>query len=304
MTSSWWLLEIAFPSELEDSLFWKLDDLGINRFASEYSPDNPFELNLFVWLPAGEWRDASSREELLKSLRALSEPFGLSFGRPIWEVIVDEDWSCSWKQHWMPDPVGNHFLILPAWLDLPKEYSDRVVIHIDPGSAFGTGSHPTTRLCLEALEKTSISSKIVADLGCGSGILGIAAMAIGAKQVFAVDNDPLAVCSTHHNSKLNQLDVSRLRVLQGSVEVLASELNKEKVDLLLCNILAPVIEALAPRFGEVLSDRGQAFLSGLLVSQIPRVKRVLEESGWHVWASFQKDGWALLEVRKPLKDGV
>ena len=94
----------------------------------------------------------------------------------LWDEVADEDWSLSWKQHWQPDPVGIGLLILPAWLEVPAEHSDRLVIRMDPGSAFGTGSHPTTRLCLEALEQNPPRGALVADLGCGSGVLGLAAL--------------------------------------------------------------------------------------------------------------------------------
>ena len=110
-------------------------------------------------------------------------------------------------------------LILPAWLQVPAEHAQRQALLIDPGSAFGTGSHPTTRLCLEAIEKRSLAGLRVADLGCGSGILGIASLALGAAQVLASDTDSLAVRATAENAALNQAS-SRLQVQLGSADVL------------------------------------------------------------------------------------
>ena len=165
---------------------------------------------------------------------------------------MDEDWSLAWKQHWQPDPVGERLLILPAWLEPPPEYADRLVIRMDPGSAFGTGSHPTTRLCLEAIEgmaaarghqsggPPNLGPIRVADLGCGTGILGLAALLQGAKSLAAVDTDPLAVRASRENLASSGVEAA-VEVGQGSVETLATLLEGQPADLLLCNILAPVI---------------------------------------------------------------
>ncbi|MEC7249538.1 MAG: 50S ribosomal protein L11 methyltransferase, partial [Cyanobacteriota bacterium] len=204
----------------------------------------------------------------------------------------------SWKQHWQPDPVGRGMLILPAWLEVPEEHAGRLVLKMDPGSAFGTGSHPTTRLCLEALEATPPKGLRVADLGCGSGVLGLAALGLGARQVLAADTDSLAVRATNDNAAINALAPDALRVRQGSVEVLQELLSGEPADLLLCNILAPVIEALAPKFQGVLSAGGRGLLSGLLVEQAPRLTEVLEGLGWSVQPLAEQGRWGLLEIQR------
>ncbi|MBM5809561.1 MAG: 50S ribosomal protein L11 methyltransferase, partial [Cyanobacteria bacterium M_surface_9_m1_291] len=151
MGLTWWRLEMAAPAELEESLLWKLPQLGIHRVAMQHKPDAPAQRQLVAWLPASEW-PAAERASLEQSLTPLAETFGLPLPVLRWQEQPDEDWSLSWKQHWQPDPVGERLLILPAWLDCPSEHADRLCIRMDPGSAFGTGSHPTTRLCLEALE--------------------------------------------------------------------------------------------------------------------------------------------------------
>ena len=132
----------------------------------------------------------------------MADTFGLALAEPLWEELADEDWSLSWKKHWQPDPVGQRLLILPAWLEVPEEHADRLVLKMDPGSAFGTGSHPTTRLCLEALEEMPPHDQRVADLGCGSGVLGLASLALGASEVLAADTDSLAVRATTDNAAL------------------------------------------------------------------------------------------------------
>ena len=284
------------PPELEESLAWKLNDLGLHRFALQHSPDTPHQKTLLVWLPQPEWPIAD-REQLLASLEPLSQPFGLAFPSGVWDEVADEDWSLSWKQHWQPDPVGQRLLILSAWLDVPEEHADRLVIRMDPGSAFGTGSHPTTRLCLEALEACPPQGLLVADLGCGSGVLGLASLCLGADAVLAADTDSLAIRATAGNRSLNQCSEQRLQVSLGSVETLQALLAGRRADLLLCNILAPVIEALSPGFESLMAPNGRALLSGLLVDQAPRLKDVLATQGWQVTQELAQGRWGLLEIR-------
>ena len=293
----WWRLAMPCPPDLEESLVWKLTDLGLHRHAVQHAPATPDQKTLLLWLPQPEWPE-EQRQQLLASLAPLAEPFGLSLPTGRWDEVADEDWSLSWKQHWQPDPVGTGLLILPAWLEVPPEHAQRLVIRMDPGSAFGTGSHPTTRLCLEALEQQPPAGALVADLGCGSGVLGLAALGLGAKAVVAADTDSLAVRATVHNRGLNQRSEAQLGVAQGSVEALQQLLSGKRAHLLLCNILAPVIEALAPAFEDLVTPDGRALLSGLLVDQAPRLKEVLAELGWTVTAEDSQGRWGLLEIRR------
>ena len=293
----WWRLTMGCPPELEESLVWKLNDLGLHRHAVQHAPESPDCKQLLLWLPKPEWPEAE-RAQLLASLAPLAEPFGLTLPEGRWDDGADEDWSRSWKQHWQPDPVGDGLLILPAWLKVPAEHADRLVIRMDPGSAFGTGSHPTTRLCLEALEAAPPQAKLVADLGCGSGVLGLAALGLGAEAVVAADTDSLAVRATADNRDLNQRAEAQLAVALGSVDTLEQLLGGRRADLLLCNILAPVIEALAPGFEALVASDGRALLSGLLVDQAPRLKQVFGELGWSVTAEAEQGRWGLLEIRR------
>ncbi len=293
----WWRLSLPVQPELEESLLWKLSELGLHRVAIQHAPETPEQRTLLAWLPAHEWPE-DQRYELLASLAPLADTFGLALAVPRWDELADEDWSRSWKQHWQPDPVGRSMLILPAWLEVPAEHAGRLVLKMDPGSAFGTGSHPTTRLCLEALEASPPAGLRVADLGCGSGVLGLAALGLGAREVLAADTDSLAVRATTDNAAINDLAPSALRVRQGSVEVLQDLLSGEPADLLLCNILAPVIEALAPQFEGVLRASGRGLLSGLLVEQAPRLTEVLQELGWRVKPLAEQGRWGLLEIHR------
>jgi ribosomal protein L11 methyltransferase len=308
MTLAWWRLELLAQPELEESLLWKLGELGIYRVALRHRPEAPQERQLLAWLPEADWPEGE-RAELQRALVPLAATFGLELPPLQWQRQLDEDWSLTWKQHWQADPVGERLLILPAWLEVPPEHAQRLVIRMDPGSAFGTGSHPTTRLCLEALEALAsergrqggsapgLGAIRVADLGCGSGILGIAALLQGARSVAAVDTDSLAVRATAENAALGGLQ-DRLQVRLGSVEVLAELLGGEQADLLLCNILAPVIEALAPAFASVLAPGGVGLLSGLLVPQAERLQQVLAALGWRAELAAQQSQWGLLMLHK------
>ena len=298
----WWRLELASLPELEESLLWKLADLGIPRVAVQHRPETPSQRQLIAWLPAIDWPEPE-RQQLSLALAPLAEPFGLALPPLRWSQQADEDWSLSWKQHWQADPVGEGLLILPAWLPCPPEHAERRLIAMDPGSAFGTGSHPTTRLCLEALELLAamtpegLAGLRVADLGCGSGVLGLAALRLGAASVAAVDTDSLAVRATTDNAALNGL-TPQVRVQLGSVEALAELLEGQPADLLLCNILAPVIQALCPAFNTVLAANGVGLLSGLLVDQAPALQLALRDEGWQAELTAEQSQWGLMTIRR------
>jgi ribosomal protein L11 methyltransferase len=301
--AAWWRLELAIPPELEESLLWKLESLGVQRLAVLHRPQAAAERELVGWLPALEW-PVERHEVLAAELAALGEPFGCALPPLRWQRQEEEDWNASWKRHWRPDPVGERLLILPAWLEPPAEHADRRPLRLDPDCAFGSGSHPTTRLCLEALEGLASAREVglaglrVADLGCGSGILALAALEFGAAAAAAVDCDPVAVRATLANGALNGPDVAaRLRVAEGSVAALA-DLQNAPADLLLCNILASVIEVLVPEFQTVLAAAGEALLSGLLVRQAPRLERVLAEHGWRGELAASQENWGLMHVRR------
>ena len=298
----WWRLELASLPELEESLLWKLAELGIPRVAVQHRPETPSQRQLIAWLPAIDWPEPE-RQQLALALAPLAEPFGLALPPLQWSQQADEDWSLSWKQHWQADPVGKGLLILPAWLPCPPEHAERRLIAMDPGSAFGTGSHPTTRLCLEALELLAartpegLAGLRVADLGCGSGVLGLAALRLGAASVAAADTDSLAVRATADNAALNGL-TPQVRVQLGSVEALAELLEGQPADLLLCNILAPVIQALCPAFNTVLAANGVGLLSGLLVDQAPALQLALRDEGWQAELTAEQSQWGLMTIQR------
>lgn len=298
---------MALPVELEESLLWRLPELGVTRLAVLHAPGTPLERELVAWLPDSDWPETDLRQ-LESVLQPLAEVFALPLPPLRWQRVADEDWSLTWKQHWAPDPIGCTLLVLPAWLQEPPEAEERHVIRIDPGLAFGTGSHPTTRLCLEGLEalgqarvqkgEVAAASPLagwrVADLGCGSGLLGLAALALGAETVCAADTDPLAIRATQENAALN--GIQAFPVTLGSAEALEALLQGQPADLLLCNILAPVIAELSGRFSRLLKPSGRGLLSGLLLTQAEELITCLGQKAWRATLAATQEPWALLTI--------
>ena len=290
---SWLRLEQEFLFELEDSFYWLLSKLDIHRFSFEHDPGKNYSQTLFVWLPLNEWSD-KDQKILVQSLISLAKTFELELPPCKWIQVKDEDWSLSWKKSWKPDPIGKSILILPAWLDIPEKFLARKIIRLDPESAFGTGSHPSTRLCIEALDNDPPVGQTIADLGCGSGILSITALKLGAKSTFSVDTDSLAISATKNNSALNDFHEKSLNFFHGSIEEIEANMPKEKIDLVLCNILAPVIKLLGPDLKKIIGLKGKLILSGLLVQQIKELQEFFLQLGWQVLEIKTKDQWALM----------
>ena len=224
---TWLRLEQDIPFELEDSCYWLLSNLKIHRFSFEYDPDNNSNQTLFIWLPLADW-PVKDQQTLVESFISLAKTFELTLPACKWIQVKDEDWSSIWKKSWKPDPIGKSILILPAWLDVPKKFSERKIVRLDPGSAFGTGSHPSTRLCIEALDDDPPVGKIVADIGCGSGILSLTALKAGAKGTFSVDTDSLAISATQMNADLNHFSHHVLNVFLGSIYEIEANMPEKK----------------------------------------------------------------------------
>ena len=220
-----------------------------------------------------------------------------------WHLIDEEDWSSSWKSYWHPQEVGDRLIINPAWLPMP-EAPDRIVLRLDPGVAFGTGTHPTTQLCLESLEMRLLDQEeaaqkapTIADIGCGSGILSIGSLLLGAGRAYAVDIDPLAVEATIHSRELNQISADQLIVDQGSIEKLL-EMTQGPVDGILCNILAEVIIDLVPAMAALAKPTSWGILSGILLDQVKPVADILEQHGWVVATLWRRQDWCCLNIRR------
>ena len=218
---------------------------------------------------------------------------------PVFNVLNDEDWAEAWKKHYHPLRLGRRLYIRPAWSEVPDARPDDIILVMDPGMAFGTGTHPTTQLCLITLEERLADwpAVDVLDLGCGSGILGIAALRLGASKVLALDIDDLAVKSTRENAALNGVG-GRITAQQGGLDTLKG--SSRHFDLLLCNILAKVIiEMCGQGLGDVLRAGGQAIFSGIIDDQADDVEAALRQTGLEPTQRRVQGDWVVIEARKP-----
>ena len=215
--------------------------------------------------------------------------------------LGDNDWAHSWQKYYKPMAVGEKLYIVPEWMREEPLPQGKVPLYLNPGLTFGTGSHASTQLCLMGLEEYTVPGKPVLDLGCGSGILSIAALALGASHAAAVDIDPKAVDVAYENAALNGIGKDRYRVLAGNVlddEALVADLAREKYALVLANIVADVIIPLSARAGEFM-DEGAVFLcSGIIDTRADEVAAALERNGLHVFCRREQKGWVSLAARR------
>ncbi len=216
-------------------------------------------------------------------------------GLPEWEAVSrpvrDEDWENNWRAYYQPIPVGERLLIVPQWLEAPE--SDRVPLRLDPGLIFGTGAHATTQLCLAETEKYAPGRNVL-DLGCGSGILAIAALLLGAGRAVGVDIDDKAPGVVMENAGFNGIGPDRLTVFAGDVlsdRALSRRLSGERFGLVLMNIVADVIISLAPKVPEFLPPGGIFICSGVIEGRQAEVEAALRGAGLAVIRRAAKDGW-------------
>ncbi|MGB3403648.1 MAG: 50S ribosomal protein L11 methyltransferase [Microcoleaceae cyanobacterium] len=295
MAHSWWEIKVLSDPALEETIFWRLEDFGCHGSASQIK--NHACLTS-AYLPE---QQANLLDLAALSLWLRQDALCLEMPAPAvdWDLIDEQDWASSWQKYWEPTPIGDYFLVYPAWLPLPND-SDRKILRLDPGVAFGTGTHATTQLCLESLEMrlgVKPEKAIIADIGCGSGILSIGSLLLGATQVHAVDIDPLAVRAADHNRQLNQILQDKMVVEQGSIERLLEKL-EHPVDGILCNILAEVIIDLIPQFDNIVHSNTWAILSGILLDQAKPIADTLEQHGWIVATLWKRQEWCCFNIRR------
>lgn len=212
--------------------------------------------------------------------------------------IEEQDWANNWKKYFKPFPVGEKICVKPTWEALPEDMKDRLVVEIDPSSSFGTGSHTTTRLCLEMIEKylpTLESKDNILDMGCGSGILGIAASKMGAGFITAVDIDENSARVAGENYEVNSIDKAKYRVLAGNIlndQDFYDVVTAKKYDLIAANIVADVIIWMAPVFKKVLADKGKLIVSGIIAERADEVTDALKKAGFEVCEFAESQEWA------------
>jgi ribosomal protein L11 methyltransferase len=286
-------LEIALDADplVHEAVSDFLFTLGCLGIAAENSHAD----TLKAYFPLDKMEEIQSRLDLF--LRNLEEIFPEAKpSKPSISKIKDQDWGLAWRRFFRPEQVTPRLLIIPAWEKDPQ-VKDARLIRIDPGPAFGTGQHATTRMCLETMETfREVGHWKMLDVGTGTGILAMYGAMLGAESILAVDNDPEALRWAERNIALNELPVP-IHLSDVPVEEL-----KESFHLLVANLIFHVIQALIPHFSRLLEPRGWLILSGLLRDQVESVERLLKAHGVEPERVRYQEEWAcILAVREDAK---
>lgn len=225
-----------------------------------------------------EERDVSDDIKLIKEKIEGLKEFGIDVGEAIVELsqVDEEDWANEWKNYYKPTKIGEKIVVKPTWEDYEAKDTD-LIIELDPGMAFGTGTHETTSMCIRELEKYVKPESKVFDIGCGSGILAIAAAKLGAKDVLAVDLDEVAVKVSKENIELNKVEGS-VNALHGNL----MEVVKDKADIVVANIIADIIKILAKDIKQFMKDDAVFISSGIIHAKVDEVKEALTQNGLEI----------------------
>lgn len=280
------------PLDLEQmgsNLFGEIYDINMNKYPDEgiyikayFSSDDSFDMKL---------------KDIKQSVNDLQKlDLDLGRNRVTLNEIIDEDWETAWKKYYKPVKITEKMTIVPTWEDYKITSQDELVIELDPGMAFGTGTHPTTMLSIQALEKNLVKDDLVIDVGCGSGVLSIAAGLLGAKKVYAFDLDPVAVSSTSFNVELNQLSdkvVTRKNNLLEGIELQA--------DVIVSNILAEIIIKFVDDAWNNLKTDGLFITSGIIKKNKQLVLDELSRVGFEIIEVNVMDDWVCIVAKKNSK---
>lgn len=326
----WLEIKIATTSEGIELVTGVLLQLGINGFVVEdpndfesfltdpniykdYVDENLYALrdaqpSVTVYLPTNEQGAdmlSAIQTEMAQLRTAGAEQLGVDAGSL--EIALgnvrEEDWENCWKKYFKPLKVGEKFMIKPTWEEI-TEPTDRIILEIDPSSSFGTGSHETTKLCIETLENTVTPNCTVLDMGCGSGILGIAAYLLGATDITAVDIDANSVrIATENFERIGT--TADVKLLCGNVladtdaaNELRAKLAEKKYDIIAANIVADIILAMKDLFASLLKDDGRLILSGIISERAEEVANGMIEAGFEAITIREKGGWTAILEKK------
>jgi len=318
-----WMEVTVFTTEQGlDAVCARLDMLGINQVMIEQGRDS---IEQFLQDTAKYWDYAdmdalvASEEPCVKAyiadvadnratVKAIEDSFeelrGMDVGIDLGSLNIvvrltdDEDWENNWKIYYKPLEIGERLLVRPSWEQ--ADDTGRTVLSLDPGMAFGTGSHHTTRMCLEFLEKTVKDGDDMIDLGCGSGILSIGALLLGAKEALAVDIDPIAEKIAYENAAMNGITPDNYTVLIGDVlsdAELQEKLCAKQYDVVAANIVASVIIELTKLVPRMIKPDGRYIMSGIIGERLDEVLAALDENGFEVLEVRAGDDWRAVMAR-------
>lgn len=254
------------------------------------------DIRVFGYLPYDEKTDEirNKIEEALWHLNMIQP-----IPNPTYKIILDQNWMESWKKYYKPIKIGEKLLILPSWLNQTDEDRNRIIVKIDPSMAFGTGTHPTTQMCMSLSEEFCQPGMDVIDVGCGSGILSVAAIKLGAKKALGVDLDYVSVVAAKNTAELNSVH-KKLEVGLGSVtEINNGDFSFQNASLVLTNILAPIILRLFTNgLSKLVKENGYLILSGILDYQSDEVVQKALEEGFHLIKKVMINDWVALAFQK------
>ena len=282
---SWHQLTLDVPDDLKDAIVGELSGEGVAGVWETHAPAPGITRLVFYFGPR------SDLERIENEIRTVFDRSSRRSPVVLRSVVEECDWTEEWKKSYTSFPIGNDFFVVPSWEECHCPY-DRLPIRIDPGQAFGTGTHETTQLTIEALERWVEGHHIVLDLGTGSGILAIASRLLGAKEVYACDIDPVAVQVARANIERNA--ENQVWTFSGSVDAVKSH----SVRLLLCNLTADLIISLLPELDRVLQPRGIAILSGVLHEQGEELREVITRFGFTIHEEITRGEWLAVIAEK------
>lgn len=273
----------------KDFLFQKKNELDWDYVEEEvFNKSNQDGVLIKTYIP--EERNVLELVETIKAKISLLPSFGLDIGEGTVSLsdVNESDWANEWKKYYKPTKIGQKIVVKPTWEDYDKQEGD-LIIELDPGMAFGTGTHETTSMCIRELEKYVDESKRVFDIGCGSGILAIAAAKLGGKEVVAGDLDEVAVKVSKENCELNNVS-DKVVVKHGSL----FEVVEGKADVIVANIIADIIKILANDVSEFLSEDGVFISSGIIHAKIDEVVESLEKNGFEIVEIVKLGEWSAI----------
>lgn len=311
MDGKWFEVKVVTTSEAIEpisGIFYGLDVKGVaiedpediknrDKLSWDFADVNIFEFGDDAAVVKGYFNENEDVENIIEYVKEKIEElkeFGIDVGKGLVTTndVFEEDWATSWKKYYKPLRIGNKILIKPIWEDAEIN-SDDIVVELDPGMAFGTGTHETTSMCVELLEKYLKENNNVFDIGTGSGILSIVASKLGAENVIGVDLDEVAVAAAKENVSYNKID--NVEILHGDlVDVLKGEAN-----IVVANIIAEVVVYLTSIIKPFIKKDGYFITSGIIKDRKQDVLNALEKEGFEVVEISEKGEWVAI-ASKPL----
>ena len=328
----WTKVEISTTCEAVDLMYIMLDDLGIEGIQIEDNvpiTEEEKEAMFIDFLPELPEDDGTAKvsfyvdvkgnnpdsdneqnkvddmevfiSQVREGLNDLATRIDIGEGKITIEDTEDKDWLNNWKAFFKPFRVADDIIIKPTWEDLDEVNEDDIVVEIDPGIAFGTGSHETTRLCISALRKYIKSDTKILDVGCGSGILSIISLKLGAPYVTGIDIDKAAITATYENMEVNHIDSSMMDVYAGNIIEdldLQAKVNIGQYEIVVANILADVIIPLSGVLAKTMSKDSLFISSGIIDMKKDEVKEALLSNGFEILEVIQMGDWFSFVAKK------